>query len=552
MAKVTGAEVLPPSAAKEQLQQYSSADGLSVEELIDSRAHGGLTYNDFLVLPGYINFPASKVDLRTRVTKNIVLNTPFLSSPMDTVTEVNMAISLALMGGMGVIHNNMSPQEQASMVRKVKMFENGFITEPIVLTPNETVGDVLEIKDRLGFAGIPITESGQLKSKLVGIVTARDVQFRDASTRLANVMTTDLITAPVGVSLEEANRILRDSKKGKLPIIDPQGNLVALLARSDLLKNQDYPLASKRPESKQLYCAAAIGTRPHDRERLDLLVEAGLDVVVLDSSQGNSIFQVEMIRWIKSTYPQLEVVAGNVVTREQAATLIEAGADALRVGMGSGSICITQEVMAVGRPQGTAVRQVAEYASRFGVPVIADGGIQNVGHIAKALCLGASAVMMGGLLAGTTESPGEYFYREGQRLKGYRGMGSIEAMEHQSKKRKRFDGATGKGAEKADEKSTDVSSENAATQRYFSESDAVKVAQGVSGSVQDKGSVKKFLPYLYTGLQHSLQDMGVQSVDALRDAVQNGTVRFELRTASAQVEGGVHGLAHYEKRLFSS
>ena len=201
-------------------------------------------------------------------------------------------------------------------------------------------------------------------------------------------------------------------------------------------------------------------------------------------------------------------------------------------------------------PQGTSVYAVAQYASRFGVPVIADGGVQNVGHIAKALSLGASAVMMGGLLAGTTESPGEYFYREGQRLKGYRGMGSIEAMEHQ--KKGRASGSTGKGIEKASRLGVDVASENAATQRYFSESDAVKVAQGVSGSVLDKGSIKKFVPYLYTGLQHSFQDMGVQSVDNLRDNVASGKLRFEMRTASAQLEGGVHGLAHYEKRLFSS
>jgi IMP dehydrogenase len=361
-------------------------------------------------------------------------------------------------------------------------------------------------------------------------------------------MTTNLVTASEGVTLSDANDILRDSKKGKLPIVDSQGRLVSLLARSDLLKNQTYPLASKRPESKQLYSAAAIGTRPADRDRLALLVEAGLDIVVIDSSQGNSIFQAEMIQWIKQTYLTLEVIAGNVVTREQAATLIAAGADGLRVGMGSGSICITQEVMAVGRPQATAVHAVAEFASRFGVPVIADGGISNVGHIVKALALGAGAVMMGGLLAGTTEAPGEYFYHEGKRVKAYRGMGSIEAMEQgkpgvKPNPSSKVNGKPGKyPTPPSKAQAANHMHENAATTRYFSELSTVKVAQGVSGDVQDKGSVKDFLPYLHAGLQHSLQDVGVRSVRELQCGVVEGQVRFELRTASAQVEGGVHGL----------
>ncbi|UZJ55345.1 hypothetical protein CBS101457_004665 [Exobasidium rhododendri] len=533
----TSAAPLAAAQAVAHLATYKNGDGLAMSDLVDSKAHGGLTYNDFLVLPGFIDFQASTVSLQTKVTRNVTLNTPFISSPMDTVTETEMAIALALMGGMGVIHNNMSAVEQADMVRKVKKYENGFISEPLCLDDKKTVGHVLDIKSRLGFGGIPITDTGAINGKLLGIVTARDVQFRDPQTPLSEVMTRDLVIAQQGCTLEEANKILRDSKKGKLPIVDAQGRLISLLARSDLLKNQNFPLASKRPDSKQLYCAAAVGTRLADRERLALLVEAGLDVVVLDSSQGNSSFQIEMVQWIKKTFPQVDVIAGNVVTREQAANLIAAGADGLRVGMGSGSICITQEVMAVGRPQGTAVHAVAEFASKFDVPVIADGGIGNVGHIAKALTLGASAVMMGGLLAGTTESPGVFFYRDGQRLKGYRGMGSIDAMEHQTK-----------GTSSSN---TTASSSESSAERYFSEADKVKVAQGVSGAVQDKGSVTKFVPYLFTGLQHSLQDMGVRNVRELRFAVGTGKVRFELRTAAAMAEGGVHGLASYEKKLFA-
>ncbi|CAE6445023.1 hypothetical protein ACGC1H_001026 [Rhizoctonia solani] len=550
MPVTSNATYLDPKDALRQLETYKGRDGLSVSELMDSKLRGGLTYNDFLVLPGKIDFPASDVVTESRITRNVALKTPFMSSPMDTVTEKEMAISMALLGGIGVIHHNQSAESQADMVRAVKRHENGFIADPVVLAPSNHVSDVLEIKERLGFCGIPITDTGALHGKLLGLVTARDIQFESPDTLLSEVMITNLTTAPAGTTLPEANELLRTSKKGKLPLVDKEGRLVALLARSDLLKNQNYPLASKNPETKQLYSAAAIGTRPADRDRLKLLVDAGLDIVVLDSSQGNSIYQVEMIKWIKETYPRLEVIAGNVVTREQAANLIAAGADGLRVGMGSGSICITQEVMACGRPQATAVYAVAEFANRFGVPVIADGGIGNVGHVVKALALGAGAVMMGGLLAGTTEAPGEYFYHEGKRVKAYRGMGSIEAME-QGKARPGSAATSSKlnGASKS--KAASNVHENAATSRYFSESSAVKVAQGVSGDVQDKGSIQKFLPYLHTGLQHSLQDIGTPSVRLLQEGVRNETVRFESRTASAQLEGGVHGLNSYTKRLFA-
>lgn len=380
-------------------------------------------------------------------------------------------------------------------------------------------------------------ESGKIGSKLIGIITTRDIQFHDKpEDPVTAVMSSDLVTAQKGTTLREANDILRKSKKGKLPVVDDDGNLVSLLSRADLMKNLHYPLASKLPHSKQLIAAAAVGTREEDKIRLQKLVDVGLDIVILDSSQGNSMFQIEMIKYIKDKFPQLDVIGGNVVTREQAAALIAAGADGLRIGMGSGSACITQEVMAVGRPQATSVFSVASFAARFGVPCIADGGIQNVGHIVKGLAMGASTVMMGGLLAGTTESPGEYFVsREGQLVKAYRGMGSIAAME---------DKKAGGGAK-------DAKSKSAGTARYFSENDRVLVAQGVSGSVLDRGSVTKFVPYLQAGLQHSLQDVGVQSLTDLKKGVQDGSVRFELRTSSAQAEGNVHGLHSYEKKLYS-
>ncbi|KAK6400963.1 inosine-5'-monophosphate dehydrogenase [Elasticomyces elasticus] len=531
-----------PSKALEVLKSYQAKDGISVHQLMDEAQMGGLTYNDFLLLPGHIGFPAAVVDLTSKLTKKITLKTPFTSSPMDTVTEHNMAIHMALLGGVGVVHHNCSVEEQAEMIRKVKRFENGFITDPIVISPTTTVAEVRALKEQWGFGGYPVTEDGKLRSKLIGIVTPRDTQFHsDPESPVTEVMSKDLVTAREGVSLPEANDILSKSKKGKLLIVDAQGNLVSLLSRSDLMKNLYYPLASKVPGTKQLLSAAAIGTRENDKERLTALVDAGLDIVILDSSQGNSIYQIEMIKWAKKSFPDLEVIGGNVVTRDQAAPLIAAGVDGLRIGMGAGSACITQEVMAVGRPQATAVFKVCEFAARFGVPCIADGGIQNVGHIVKAIALGASTIMMGGLLAATTESPGAYVVGgDGQLRKTYRGMGSIDAMED-----RKASGTSAKGSKAAN------NAQNAGTARYFSEGDKLLVAQGVSGSVLDRGSITKFVPYLMAGVQHSLQDIGIESVQDLQKGVKSGEVRFEFRTASAQAEGGIQGMLDVEKKLYA-
>jgi IMP dehydrogenase len=496
-------------------KEIDTQDGLTAEELFNGQV--GLTYKDFLILPGFIDFNPSDVDLESRISKNIYLKKPLISSPMDTVTESSMAISLALQGGMGIIHYNNSIDEQVDHVRRVKRFENGFITDPIILSPEHTISDLDKIKEKHNFSGIPITEDGTFQTKLIGIVTNRDIDFEpNRKIKLGTVMTKNLITGNVGISLKEANNILKNSKIGKLPIVDKSGLLVALVSRSDLKKNKEFPDASK-DHNKRLRVGAAVSTLPESRDRVSALYDAGVDLIVIDSAQGNSIYQIEMIKFIKSNFKNLDVVGGNVVTKQQCKTLIEAGVDGLRVGMGPGSICITQETMAVGRAQATAVYKTAQYARQFDVPVIADGGIGNIGDISVALAIGSSVVMMGSMFAGTNEAPGDYFYENGMRLKKYRGMASLEAMKA--------------GGDK----------------RYFSENQKIKVAQGVSGAVVDKGSVTNFVPYLSQGLKQSFQDMGYKDIPSLHKALAAGVLRFERRSESAQAQGSVHGLYSYSK-----
>jgi len=501
-------------------------DGLSAQDIFENKANrSGYTYDDLIVLPGHISFGVHDVRCDSHVTKRIKLRTPIVSSPMDTVTESKMAIAVALEGGIGIIHTNLSVEDQVEEVMKVKRYKSGFILDPICIGPTMLLSDLDALRAQFGFTGFPVTENGRMGSRLLGLVTKRDTDFVTdrVTTRVGSVMTpfNALVTAPDPVQLDTANNIIRTSKKGKLPMVTRDGNLVALVARTDLQKQADFPKATK-DDRDCLMVGAAVGTRPSDRDRVRALAAAGTDVIVIDSSQGDSVFQIDMIKYIKTEYPSMQVIGGNVVTRLQAKHLIDAGVDGLRVGMGIGSICTTQEVCACGRAQASAVYNIANYARRFGVPIIADGGVGSPGHIAKALCLGSGSVMCGSLLAGTEESPGEYFYAEsGLRLKRYRGMGSIDAMK--------------KGSD----------------DRYFGTGSAIKVAQGVTGAVQDKGSVQKFMPYLVMGLKHAMQDMGAWSVDELRRQLYEGQLRFELRSSAAQREGGVHGLHSFERKLFA-
>ena len=331
-------------------------------------------------------------------------------------------------------------------------------------------------------------------------------------------MLTDLITIEEGSSLEDAYEILKESKRSRLPVVDENFNLKSLICRKDLANRREYPNASRNRTTNQLLVGASVTTHLNTNERIIPLIKAGVDVLVIDSAQGNSLYQIKTIKYIKEKFPDIDIIAGNVVTTKQAKNLIDAGADALRVGMGIGSICTTQEVCGVGRSQATAVYKVSRYAKSLGIPIIADGSIKNTGHIVKALTLGASTVMLGSMLAGTEDSPGEIFYKDGVRLKNYRGMGSIEAMKQTS-----------------------------SSERYLAQNENIKVAQGVSGTVVTKGKVSTYIPYLVQGVKHGLQDIGSNTIQKLHTMLDDGTIEFEIRSMSSMRDGAIHGLYDYKK-----
>ncbi|KAK9916018.1 hypothetical protein WJX75_007361 [Coccomyxa subellipsoidea] len=479
------------------------------------------TYDDVIFLPGHIDFGAHEVDLTTNLTKKLRLSTPIVSSPMDTVTEAEMAITMAMMGGLGFLHYNMKLEEQVAQAQRVKRHVPGFVMTPTVLRESNTIADLEALKASRGVSSVCITEDGGAGSKLLGIVTSRDTDFvNDRLTQLGEVMTRNVETLPQDVSAEKAMEALKCSKRKSLPVVDANGNLVRLASRAVCLEEARMPRrgAASVGTDDRLLVGCAVGTRDDDRRRVDALMAAGaVDAIILDSSQGDSTYQLEMLTHLKRAHPELQVVCGNVVTSNQARRLIQAGADALRIGMGSGSICTTQEVCAVGRGQAAAVWQVSRLAASLGVPTIADGGVQNSGHIVKALALGASTVMCGSLFAGTSEAPGEYFVVDGVRVKQYRGMGSLEAM--------------AKGSEA----------------RYHSDTQNLKIAQGVSGTVRDKGSIRKTVPFLVQAVRQGFQDLGARSIPAAHDALAAGVMRVEARSTAAQAEGGIHDMHSFNK-----
>ncbi len=444
----------------------------------------GITFDDVLLIPAYSKTLPDQVNLSTDLTKKIRLNIPLMSAGMDTVTEHRMAIALARQGGIGVIHKNMSIEEQAEEVDKVKRSENGVITDPFYLSPQHTLDDANSLMAKFRISGVPITEG----KRLVGIITNRDLKFEeDLSRKIHECMTSEgLITAREGVTLEEAKKILAKARKEKLPIIDGEGNLKGLITIKDIEKQIKYPLSAKDSMGR-LLCAAAVGVTKNVLERVEALVRAKVDAIVIDTAHGHSEGVLQTVRRVKEAYPDLDVIAGNVATGEATKALIGAGVSAVKVGIGPGSICTTRVVAGIGVPQVTAIMDAYEVGKEHGVPVIADGGIKYSGDIAKAIAAGANVCMMGSLFAGCDESPGSFELYQGRKYKVYRGMGSIAAMEEGSK------------------------------DRYFQEDAKKLVPEGVEGRVAYRGTVEDTVFQLMGGLRSGMGYCGVDSVEGLKN-----------------------------------
>lgn len=464
-----------------------------------------LTYDDVLLLPGYSEVLPRETDTSTKLTRNITLNIPLVSSAMDTVTEHHLAIAIALEGGLGFIHKNMTIEQQAMEVRKVKRSQSGMILDPITLHIESTVGDALKIMRENKIGGIPVVDSNK---KLLGIVTNRDLRFqKDSKVSVEKVMTSGkLITAEEGINLEGAEEVLQEHKIEKLPIINKSGILMGLITYKDILKKRDKPNACK-DEFGRLRAGAAVGVTGDIDERIDALVKAGVDVVTIDTAHGHSKGVIDTAARIKKAYPDLELIVGNIATPEAAKALVAAGADAVKVGVGPGSICTTRVVAGVGAPQLSAVYETYKAIKDTGVPIIADGGIRFSGDVVKALAGGADSVMIGSLLAGTEEAPGEMILFEGRKFKSYRGMGSVEAMGQGSK------------------------------DRYFQDAeDDIKklVPEGISGRVPFKGLVSEVLHQMIGGLKAGMGYCGAANLEQLKEA------KFVKITAAGVAESHPH------------
>jgi IMP dehydrogenase len=449
----------------------------------------GLTFDDVLLVPAYSEVLPRDVNLSTQLTKNIRINIPMVSAAMDTVTEANLAISLARQGGIGILHKNMSIEKQAEQVRRVKRSENGLILDPVTLHANATIGEALRLMKENSIGGIPIVDDAN--SKLVGILTNRDLRFERNPKRLVSeVMTSqNLITAPEGTDLKKAEKILQQNKIEKLPVVGKNGKLVGLITYRDILQVSSYPNAVKDAYGR-LLVGAALGITPDVLDRAQALINVGVDVVCLDSSHGHSIAVLNSLKKLKKTFPKLQVIAGNVATGDGALALAEAGADAVKVGVGPGSICTTRVVTGAGFPQLSAVMNAATALKKTGVPVIADGGIRYTGDMVKALAAGASCIMAGSIFAGVEESPGETIIYEGRKFKSYRGMGSLEAMVEGSK------------------------------DRYFQEDDDIKklVPEGIVGRVPYKGMLAEVIQQFVGGLRAGMGLTGSKDIKTLQAA----------------------------------